>query len=151
MCFCLVIINNSSTVNVTEGKSLTVNCSIGTNDPEWLRQDGGAVETKTRRKNGILLHIENASIADTGEYICKHGKHEHTISIQVLSTSRSKWSMQMQKHSASHFWILLTLYNRGIIDAVMVKDTGNFKTMQQIIFLSPSRHVIFYLYTYIFI
>ena len=86
----LVDIKSRNVVNVTEGESLTVNCSIDTNDPEWSRKDGGAVETKTRRKSGILLHIENASIADTGEYICKHGKHEHTISIQVLSTSRSK-------------------------------------------------------------
>ena len=87
--------NTSAVVNVTEGNSLTVNCSIGTNDPEWSRKDGGDVETETRRKNGILLHIENASIADTGVYVCKHGKHEHTIWIQVLGRSRSKSSMQM--------------------------------------------------------
>ena len=99
----LVHINTSAVVNVTERDSLTVSCSIGTNDPEWLRKDGGAVETKTRRKNGILLHIENASIADTGVYVCKHGNREHTISIQVVGRSRSKCSMHMQTHSASQF------------------------------------------------
>ena len=78
--------NRTTVVNVTEGESLTINCSIeGTNDPEWSRQDGGDVETKTRIIDGVLLLIENASIADTGVYQCQHGvKNTHTIWIQVL-------------------------------------------------------------------
>lgn len=90
--------NISTVVNVTEGESLTVNCSCGKNDPKWSRKDGGDVDTKTRKRDGVLLRIENASIADTGVYVCKHGNDEHTIWIQVLGRSMSKSSLQMQKH-----------------------------------------------------
>ena len=76
--------NTSAVVNVTEGESLTVNCSIGTNYPEWSRKDRGDVNTETRKAVGVLLHIEKASIADTGVYVCEHGKDRHTIWIQVL-------------------------------------------------------------------
>ena len=81
------LINKSSIVNVTGGEPLTINCSIGTNDPDWTRQDGGVVETKTRVIDGVLLRIENASIADTGVYVCEYGKNKHTIWIQVLGRS----------------------------------------------------------------
>lgn len=94
--------NISTVVNVTEGESLTVNCSCGKNDPKWSRKDGGDVDTKTRKRDGVLLRIENASIADTGVYVCKHGNDEHTIWIQVLGRSMSKSSMQMQKHFQQH-------------------------------------------------
>ena len=81
----LVHIDNTTVVNVTEGKSLTINCSIEeTNDPKWSRQDGRDVETKTRIIDGVLFRIENASIADTGVYQCQHGVNTHTIRIQVL-------------------------------------------------------------------
>ena len=76
--------NTSAVVNVTEGESLTVNCSIGTDVPDWTRQDGGDVDTKTRKREGVLLRIENASIADTGVYVCSYKKNVHTIWIQVL-------------------------------------------------------------------
>ena len=94
--------NISAVVNVTEGESLTVNCSIGTDNPFWSRQDGGDVDTKTRKREGVLLRIENASIADTGVYVCKHGNDQHTIWIQVLGRSMSKSSMQTQKRFQQH-------------------------------------------------
>lgn len=90
--------NTTLRVNVTEGKDLTVNCSIGTNKPSWSRRDGGEVQTKTRIIDGVLLHVENASIADTGVYECRNGKDQHTIWIQVLGRLRSRSSLQMQKH-----------------------------------------------------
>lgn len=77
-------LNTTAIVNVTEDGSLTINCSIGKVEPEWSRKDGDAVETKTRKIDGVLLHIENASIADTGVYVCQHGVDRHTIWIQVL-------------------------------------------------------------------
>ena len=76
--------NTSTVVNVTEGESLTVNCSIGTDNPDWKRQDNGVLETKTRKREGVLLRIENASIADTGVYVCSYKENLHTIWIQVL-------------------------------------------------------------------
>lgn len=85
-----VKINKTTIVNVTEDGSLTINCSVGTDLPEWSRQDGDAVETKTRKIDGVLLHIENASIADTGKYVCKLGEDTHTIWIQVLGRSGRK-------------------------------------------------------------
>ena len=86
-------INKTLVVNVTEGKPLTINCSIKTNKPSWSRRDGGEVQTKTRKIDGVLLHIENASIADTGVYECKNGGNQLTIWIQVLGRS----SPQIQK------------------------------------------------------
>ena len=83
-------VNTTAIVNVTEDGSLTINCSIGTDLPEWSRRDGDAVETKTRKIDGVLLHIENASIADTGVYECKLGKALHTIWVQVLGRSGRK-------------------------------------------------------------
>ena len=80
-------INTTLIVNVTEGEGLTVNCSIGTNKPSWSRRDRGEVQTKNRIIDGVLLHVKNASIADTGVYECRHGEKQHTIWIQVLSKS----------------------------------------------------------------
>lgn len=77
--------NTSAFVNVSEGDPLTINCSIGKDSPKWSRQDGGDLETENRKiEDGILLKIENASIADTGVYVCKHGEDSHTIWVQVL-------------------------------------------------------------------
>ncbi|XP_020631998.1 angiopoietin-1 receptor-like [Orbicella faveolata] len=76
--------NTTLVVNVTEGEDLTVNCSIETNTPSWSRRDGEVVQTKTRIIDGVLLRIENVSIADTGVYECRNGKDQHTIWIQVL-------------------------------------------------------------------
>lgn len=84
-------LNTTAIVNVTEDGSLTINCSIGKVEPEWSRKDGDAVETKTRKIDGVLLHIENASIADTGVYVCQHGVDRHTIWIQVLGRSGRKF------------------------------------------------------------
>lgn len=85
--------NTTLVVNVTEGEDLTVNCSIETNTPSWSRRDGEVVQTKTRIIDGVLLRIENVSIADTGVYECRNGKDQHTIWIQVLGRLRSRSSL----------------------------------------------------------
>ena len=85
-----MILNTSIVINVTEGEAVTVNCTIGTNEPDWTRQDGGDVRTKNRQiRNGILFHIDKASVADTGVYICKYGQNQHTVTVQVLG--RQTW------------------------------------------------------------
>lgn len=82
--------NTSAFVNVTEGERITINCSIpGTDKPSWSRRDGKELITKTRKVEGVLLQIANISVADTGIYVCKHGKDTHTIWIQVLGGSRA--------------------------------------------------------------
>ncbi|KAJ7354895.1 hypothetical protein OS493_029454 [Desmophyllum pertusum] len=78
-------INSTAFVNVNESKSVVINCTFESGTPTWTRQDGGEVETTTRKiKNGVLLEIKKASIADTGVYVCTNGGNTHKITVQVL-------------------------------------------------------------------
>ena len=48
------------------------------------------METKNRQiRNGVLLYIDKASVADTGVYICKYGQNQNTFKVQVLG--RQTW------------------------------------------------------------
>lgn len=73
--FCNILI----VVNVIEGESFIVNCFCGKNDFKWLRKDGGDVDIKIRKRDGVLFCIENVLIVDIGVYVCKYGNDEYII------------------------------------------------------------------------
>lgn len=100
----LVIIKNTTeVVNVTEGESVSLNCTIdGDGSYSWERQDGIEIENARRqvKGGGRLLEIKDTAIADSGNYTCRIGENPpHTITLQVLVQVKVEMALKVENYN----------------------------------------------------
>ena len=70
---------------MNEGESTSVACFDGT----WTRNHESSVETDTRKiTEENELFIRNASVEDTGTYICEFNNFKHIVNVFV----NGEWS-----------------------------------------------------------
>lgn len=98
----VIIKNTTAAVNVTEGESVSLNCTInGDGSYTWKRQDGIELENAKRqvKGGGRLLEIKNTAIADSGKYTCEIGKNSHTIILQVLVQVKVEMALKVENYN----------------------------------------------------